>query len=308
MLSILAWAPVLALVFVAATRFVGADEVIVVIAGHALLPWVLLAAWPMAVAAVLHRRWAIAICAACVAVAHVGWSAPLVDTADDATASPNLRILTMNLLATNRRISDVATEIMAVDADVLLLQELTPRNHAALAAAGALDGYRHAVAHPRLNSTGSAIYSRLVLEEGHVWSVGDTPMTRAVLVVAGRRVRLFNVHTTSPLTRAWSWNRELRALAAEVNVEDGPVLLAGDFNATRDHAGMRRLLRTNLVDAHDETGRAGAATWPAGRRLTPALIRLDHVLVGDGIVPVRVRELAAHGSDHRPVVADLAVT
>jgi endonuclease/exonuclease/phosphatase family metal-dependent hydrolase len=85
------------------------------------------------------------------------------------------------------------------------------------------------------------------------------------------------------------------------------VVVAGDLNADRDHAVFRRLLDAGLRDAHDEVGRGLARTWPA--RLP--LLHLDHVLVRDSddvrLVPLEVREVAVPGSDHRGVVADVAV-
>ncbi len=88
---------------------------------------------------------------------------------------------------------------------------------------------------------------------------------------------------------------------------DLPLVVAGDLNADRDHALFRGLLDTGLRDAHDSVGRGLARTWPSGL----PLLHLDHVLVRDGeggqLVVTAVREERVPGSDHRAVVADLAV-
>lgn len=85
------------------------------------------------------------------------------------------------------------------------------------------------------------------------------------------------------------------------------MVVAGDLNADRDHAAFRRLLDAGLRDAHDERGQGLARTWPAGL----PVLHLDHVLVRDAgevhLVPLEVREVDVPGSDHRAVVADLAV-
>ena len=86
---------------------------------------------------------------------------------------------------------------------------------------------------------------------------------------------------------------------------DGPVLVAGDFNATLDRSAFAR--RDPCADAAEAAGAAGLGTWPspAPRGLAAPT---DHVLV-DGRT-CRVRSFAVldrlPGSDHRPVVAHLS--
>lgn len=308
--AVATWLPVVVLGLAALTRVTGDDGSIALVAMHALLPWLFLAAWPVLAAAVLDRRPVLAAVAAVLVVAHVVWVVPLVQprsAAEAATEGIPLRLLSVNLYALNPRVGQAATVIRDTDADVLFLQELTPGHHAALARSGALDRYRYGVADPRINSTGSAIYAKRPLEGGEVWWAADQPMTRATLQVGRGSLRLYNVHTISPLTRVRDWNRQLDAVARAVDAEAGSVLLAGDFNATRDHRGFRRLLDLGWRDAHDVVGRPGATTWPAGKRRTPALIRLDHVLLPDGIAARRVMELRPVGSDHRPILAELVV-
>ena len=56
-----------------------------------------------------------------------------------------------------------------------------------------------------------------------------------------------------------------------------PRELAGDFNATLDHAVFRHVLRLGYADAALQAGKALTPTWgPAGR---PALITIDPELV-----------------------------
>ncbi|MGW4825486.1 endonuclease/exonuclease/phosphatase family protein [Streptomyces sp. NPDC004227] len=81
----------------------------------------------------------------------------------------------------------------------------------------------------------------------------------------------------------------------------------GDFNASLDHTPMRRLLAAGLTDTHAELGHGWARTWPVGHALVPPLIQLDHVLHGSGLVGVSVGERTVPGTDHRAVVAVLAL-
>ena len=80
----------------------------------------------------------------------------------------------------------------------------------------------------------------------------------------------------------------------------------GDFNATLHAGGMRALRDAGLVDAHDALGRGLATTWPNGVFSAPPL-HLDHVFVSEHLVPLEVSEGRGEGSDHRPVIVDVAV-
>jgi endonuclease/exonuclease/phosphatase family metal-dependent hydrolase len=82
-------------------------------------------------------------------------------------------------------------------------------------------------------------------------------------------------------------------------------VLAGDFNATLDHAELRRLLDRGYRDAAEQAGVALRPTWPGDRALIPTVVTIDHVLADRRIRVVSVRTVAIPGSDHRGVLADL---
>ncbi len=61
-----------------------------------------------------------------------------------------------------------------------------------------------------------------------------------------------------------------------------PWVLPGDFNATLDHAELRRVLDLGYRDAGDVTGNGLIPTWPEfGHHLPP--ITIDHILAQRGI-------------------------
>lgn len=81
------------------------------------------------------------------------------------------------------------------------------------------------------------------------------------------------------------------------------LVMAGDFNATRDHRAMRDL--GGCVDAASESGTGAVATWPTS---FPALAgaAIDHILVEDAAWRVVASEVVdVGGSDHRGVIARL---
>ncbi|SNC71932.1 Uncharacterized conserved protein YafD, endonuclease/exonuclease/phosphatase (EEP) superfamily [Kytococcus aerolatus] len=108
---------------------------------------------------------------------------------------------------------------------------------------------------------------------------------------------LLGVHYAPPVPGFMgTWRDDLsRSLAeAEQAATTGPVLLAGDLNATPRHGGMARL--EGLVDTARECGRA-EGTWPSD---WPAWGRsaIDHVLVSEGAEVLSCQALRLSGSDH----------
>jgi endonuclease/exonuclease/phosphatase (EEP) superfamily protein YafD len=99
----------------------------------------------------------------------------------------------------------------------------------------------------------------------------------------------------------------LGALGRRSAGSDALEVLAGDFNATLDHAALRGLLhRLDVVDAADAAGAGLDMTWPADRSY-PALIAIDHVLVDRRAAAREARTFGVAGSDHRALLAVLTV-
>lgn len=148
--------------------------------------------------------------------------------------------------------------------------------------------YPHRQAVEAGGSKGSVILSRFPLEAAD-GVPGTMGMPGAVADVRGRAVRLQLAHPMPPLPgQVDVWRRELGALrdfAAEgtegtagSDSSDTSTVLAGDFNASQDHAAFRRILDTGLRDAARLAGADRTPSWPA--RTAPTLgVQIDHVLV-----------------------------
>lgn len=119
--------------------------------------------------------------------------------------------------------------------------------------------------------------------------------------VLGART-LYAVHAAAPVDRdrAAAWRRELPLIGRWTRADPAP-LVVGDLNATLDHGPLRRAL-----GGCRPAGGAWAATFPAGR--SPwAGIGIDHVLVPRDAVTRRYRVLELPGSDHRALLATVAL-
>lgn len=221
---------------------------------------------------------------------------------------PELRVLTLNIERGKAEAERLVRVLAAHQADVLAAQEVTPDAVAWLDKAGLADLLPYGVVDARPGSTGTAIWSRVPLRAaGSVEGLVSTA-PRALLLLAGRPVTITVVHVMAPLHgREWRWQHELALLGARPRPADEPELLAGDFNATRDHRPFRDLLATGYTDCSDAARwrRWPAATWPSGRRRLPVL-RLDHVLATRGDFTVREsRTVKIPGTDHRGVLTVL---
>jgi endonuclease/exonuclease/phosphatase (EEP) superfamily protein YafD len=119
-------------------------------------------------------------------------------------------------------------------------------------------------------------------------------------------VRVKAVHPAPPVnpTAAPFWQDALAALPSSDGRGDVQIL-AGDFNATLDHAELRDLLGRGYTDAADAVGKGLVWTWPARRRGRALPLTIDHILVDKRVEVERVEVVRVPRSDHRAVIATL---
>jgi endonuclease/exonuclease/phosphatase family metal-dependent hydrolase len=231
----------------------------------------------------------------------------------DVRGGVRVRVMAANLLVGTGDPRTVVELVRRERIDVLALEELPPQ---ALRRLNAL-GLRRLLPHQAFDpgsggSAGTGLLSRWPLRR--LRSVNPHPIQgqpRALVAVAGARpIDVQAMHPLPPTTAAWRaiWGDILDALPKADLHARTLRLYAGDFNATLDHARLRRLLAGDdgYVDAADATGKGYDTTWPAGRHFPPE-IAIDHVLVDPR---VRVDAFSVHTiprSDHRAVIATLTV-
>lgn len=223
-----------------------------------------------------------------------------------------VRLVTANLWNGAAGVDGIAAVVRRFQPDVVVLQEVTPRHLRRLDQLGSLASYGTGAVTPDPGHGGIGIWSRVPLS-GIEWVVvaGERQL-RAWMELKTARVRIIAVHAPAPvpikIDRWTSWFRAMaHELGREFSTHPHPVIVAGDFNATRDHGSFRHLLRQGLRDATPSRLDARQMTWPAGRRgRLPALVRIDHVLVRANVRVTGVRIYRSRGSDHRPVIVDLS--
>lgn len=258
-------------------------------------------------AALLHRRRTAVVAALIVVVMVVLLLPRLVggDAPAPSGAVP-LRVMTINMWYGNAT-EAVMRLVRKERPDLLSLQEVTPQALDRLESAGLTDLLPYHAKRPQPGVAGTALYGRAPVTDGRTLDPRSRfDMARASYVHKGVTLDVVAVHPAPPVPgdATVDWREELSWLPEASHEDETVTVLAGDFNATLDHSGLRDLIDSGYVDAADAVGMGLHPTWQAGR-VPP--VTLDHILVE---VTVGVRAVRIHPvgpSDHRAVVADLLI-
>ncbi|NQX12824.1 endonuclease/exonuclease/phosphatase family protein [Microbacteriaceae bacterium VKM Ac-2855] len=227
----------------------------------------------------------------------------------------DVRLLSWNTQHDTVAAEDIATLVLAGQADVVALQETTPETVQAVAAALAAAGRgMTALSAPSTEDptlgTGLLISSALgsysvdassavTAEHPSVIARSDTPGAPVFV----------SAHASAPTQNAMSaWRSDLTRIAALCAAEDDVIVL-GDLNSTVDHwsalPGSGDL--GDCADAGVGAGGGAVGTWPAA---APTWLgaAIDHVVYSGrwNVSGYQVPGPAATG-DHRPILAQLSV-
>jgi endonuclease/exonuclease/phosphatase (EEP) superfamily protein YafD len=307
------WCAITGLALVALWRIVAYDRSRFVTLFAANAFWLYLPAYPIVFVALFFRKWWLASAGLVVVALHVAWVLPgftrQLEVPDAAAHAPHVRIVSANVRFDNQTRPQLARELLGYDADVLVLQEITPTWWETLRAEGVLRVYPYHAEALYRSAGGAAIVSRVPLADERVVVVAGWPLVSADVMTARGAVRLIDVHSVPPAFDYPLSQQMLHAINDELEkrLPDGvPTIVAGDFNATPYNKWLHTLRGMGLRSAHEAVGRPLATTWPNGLHKFPPL-RIDHLFVTGTLVPLAVREGNGTGSDHRPVITDIAV-
>lgn len=257
--------------------------------------------------AAVGRRWAI-VAIALVAALWNAWPTISLTIAEPPPVpgdAHHLRIVVANVLGSNDNPDPLLRWIDTVDPDVVLLVEVTDPFIRAFEARSADWPFQ---AHdPQHGPFGMGIASRLPLASIGLGmdGPGPIPVVDATVNTSGGQVRFIGLHTMPPATPGFMRDRDaLMAWAVEQTRPNPRVIIAGDLNATSSSPAFRAMLRDGgFVDSRRGFGRH--PTWPEA--LGVGGIGIDHVLLRGDLVTAR-REVGPDiGSDHRPILVDVAI-
>lgn len=219
-----------------------------------------------------------------------------------------LRLLLSNVQCGNRKFSALMELAREERPDVLIVQEVTEEWCCELLALA--DLYPHRIVVPRACGAGIALLSRVPFNQSEVVFLEDDQRPGIVLrmTVDGRQLSLLTMHTHAPIRRFYfGYRNALLATAAPVVRRlPSPIVLIGDLNISPWSPYFAALLRaTNLREAR--TGFGIMPTWPVWLRLPFLMLPIDHCLVSPDIEVIEMRTGRNVGSDHLPVIVDLAL-
>jgi len=315
-LHALGWVAVVVMLGLCTTQWLSVDGRRTVVALQAMTPLVLICAVPIAIAACVCRRHALALAAVVPLTTLLVLSYPIVFNNEPASVSadaPRLSIAYSNLNYLNPAAAEAAARLVRADADVLLLVEVTPRLHdaleAALADAGNASDYPFRVGTTRGGSEAIELWSRHQIISGGLVEIGDRVAIDVLLDVDGAEVRVVGVHPYPPTFNAPGWRGQLQAIGDAAAGAHVPTVLIGDFNGSRWHPSFRRLLDRGWRDAHETLGHGWSVSWPMDEGwLPPQFVRIDHALFRNGLTPTGIDDFEVPGSDHKGYRVDFAVT
>lgn len=281
-----------------------------------IFPWLLIFFVPLFVISIVGRRKQLAVVTVIPILTIAFTFAPLFLPKVQTTPAPDrstLKIMSYNMHAI-KDIRGIAEVIRQEKPDILLIQEYSNRLFSP--SFHGLDNlypelYMEVASKDFRQATLSRYPIKLISAE---LDKGRTQKMQIELPTG--TIEVWNVHPMPPfLILPEEFDAQMSALAEDIPQVDGPLIVAGDLNAT-DQSEIYRKFNQYLQDAHWETGWGFGFSYPASPYKfmempfqTGPLWRIDYVFHSQHLYAISARTLTASGgSDHLPIVVELSIT
>jgi endonuclease/exonuclease/phosphatase (EEP) superfamily protein YafD len=276
-------------------------------------PYVMVGAAIAAVLLLLTRRWLTAAIAIALTAAAVAVELPLFIGATPPANSTTVRVLTANLRVGEAK-PNALIDIANHNADVVVVQELTPRLADTLNQTGIKATFPYQALEPGEYGHGVGIWSRYpITASARIEGYRLTMVSADIAVPGTHQGTVFvAIHLPGPWPQEIDgWRDEIRSLPATLGaIKDKangrPIIVAGHFNATYDMAPFRRLLTNGYADAAEQSGAGMIRTFPA-EGTSPPRFGIDHVLTYNATA-TDVKTVRVPGSDHLGLLATVSLT
>ncbi len=281
--------------------------------------------WPAPVFAILaaafRDRSALTISGLSLGLFAWHWGGLFIPTKHASSApGQTIRVMTYNALGYNTDTAGTIRVVQDLNADIVALQELAPEHATALEQTfGQKYPYRLMDARPGV--TGCGILSRYPLREINVAPLNTLPWIGTPMAVEievpGQTLQFVNFHTYAGPAFTLMRENQARALEAFAATHPGPLIFAGDLNAT-DQNAAHAIIASRMHDAWRDVGFGFGHTFPGkptpddggsrpvilGIPVPTWLVRIDYLFYSDTLIALDA-QLGANdaGSDHRAVAA-----
>lgn len=250
------------------------------------------------------RRWAALMLVVAVINVIPVWPWYAAEARATPHAGPSFKLLLSNVYAGNKNTQALIDLVIAEDADIVILQELTRKRNAELAPLR--ETFTYSLNIPREDNFGIAVLSRHPFLSAKV--IESPPFELPSLVVevefGDETIVFVTTHPLPPIGKTGfeSRNTQLASIAELVNQFAGPRVLIGDLNTTMwGHHYSLLVEETGLNNVRQGFGIL--PTWPT--HMPFAMIPIDHCLVSEEFGVIDARPGPDIGSDHLPLVVDL---
>jgi len=236
----------------------------------------------------------------------IGWYAkPRVQV--DSTPRKPLRLMLANVLYDNDRYPAVLELVKRENPDLIFLQEFTGKwERETRELRGA---YPYGLVETRNGAGGIAALSRLPLSKAEVVDTGNYlgPTLQLEVMEGERTLAIVSAHPPPPNARGFDGrNRQLQRLAELMRTLPEPKVLIGDLNTTVWSPYLKDFTaQSGLQNARQGFGLV--PTWPMIWYLWPMQIGIDQCFVSQDVHVLMLRAGQDIGSDHLPLLVDLAV-
>ncbi len=250
-----------------------------------------------------------------------------------ASGEKTIRIFAGNAWAHNAQPDLLEQRLRESGADVLCLEEIMP-DLAATLLPKLRDLYPYEAFQKEKNRKGDNFTLSkypIVSSEYVELKIPDAASpVRSVINMDGQLITVYTVHLLWPVAKEYvtalsmDWNmrvvlgfddtlrnQQIDRLLSHLKSEPYPYVVAGDFN-TSDFSVTYSKLTAVLHDSFAEGGVGLGGSWPVAHARglppwLPPLIRIDYIWHNDGLRTIRAWQGAETGSDHLPLIADLAL-
>ena len=231
---------------------------------------------------------------------------------DAHTGRPSTRILFVNVMVGNDNYGALRRLVRVENPDIVALAEVDDHWLDALVPLQA--EYPYTVLHPDTGPHGLALFSRFPVRELEISPYIENGVQTALMVeleTPQANLSVYLAHPNSPVTprHAALRNVQLRALSSMIRSDQNRErILIGDLNVTPWSPHYSTLEEDGKL-TNAAIGRGYSPTWPTWMHGASFLqIPIDHCLLSEGLRVQGFRTGKEIGSDHLPLVVDIAVS